>query len=143
MTPAASDSLERLNGSPSSRSTGAAPAAPAPDVLVQAWVAALVADRGADGARRVLGAHRFALGSEARREALALVERPPRLFELADRVHGTNLALTVYRVALGTIDGQRPSGRVFLDDLAEALLLPPTLIRALQSGRSEFGTLAA
>lgn len=100
------------------------------DLLSQVFVAALVADRGRDGARQML-MHRHAEVRHARRlsEFLAMVECPPRLRDLADRVDGVEDALAVYDVARLAIDGERAAGRVFLEDLAETLLLPPTLVR--------------
>ncbi|MEQ8858474.1 MAG: DUF533 domain-containing protein [Pseudomonadales bacterium] len=100
------------------------------DLLSQVFVAALVADRGPDGACRVLE-HRHARARHARvlADLLAMVENPLRLRDLPDRVDGVEDALAVYDVARLAIDGERAAGRVFLEDLAETLLLPPTLVR--------------
>jgi len=111
-------------------------------VLADVLAAALVANWGTSGARCAIAGlcDGTAHGSAADPLWHAVqqrLERPAaRLHELVGRIDGPLTALAAYLAALWVVDGSRPGGRVWLEDLAEALLLPPVLIRQLQRGGS-------
>lgn len=56
---------------------------------------------------------------------------PRRVCDLASQIEDPVTALGAYLSASVEIDPCNPDGRAFLEDLAEALLMPPTLVRAL------------
>ncbi len=60
-----------------------------------------------------------------------LLDHPRGLRMALERVQGAESALWVYLSVLECADEDRAAHRVFVDDLAEALLMPPTLIREL------------
>ena len=61
----------------------------------------------------------------------ALLDHPRGLRLALDAVDGPESALGLYLRSLGCADDCRPAHRVFLEDLAEGLLMPPTLVREL------------
>ena len=64
-------------------------------------------------------------------DPLSLLDHPRGLRMALERVQGPESALCLYMRFLECADEDRPAHRVFLDDLAEALLMPPTLVREL------------
>lgn len=110
------------------------PATPAEvaDLMLQAMATALHHDRGAARARALVTAGCLDVGGAVARDLLGMLDQAPRLRHLAARVTSARGALAVYLAAQSVIDGERAAGRVFLEDLAEALLMPPTLVRLLR-----------
>lgn len=93
--------------------------------------AALLAERGAAQALRAVAelcGDEPALCGAVR---LRLRRPAPGVLQIVDGIDHGGTALAVYLAALHVIDGARPAGRVWLEDLAEALLLPPILVRQL------------
>lgn len=69
----------------------------------------------------------------SRHELRALLDHPRGLRTLLERVRGPESAVRLYVGVLECADPHRAAHRVFVDDLAEALLMPPTLIRELST----------
>lgn len=57
--------------------------------------------------------------------------RMAALDRLINRLPGPRAALALYLSALHCFGGETPATRVLLEDLAEALMIPPTLLRRL------------
>lgn len=106
----------------------------APDLhgsVVDTLAAALLAERGAAGA---MGALEERFGDDpALCCAVRLRLRRPAaaVHQIVDGIDDGATALAVYLAAVYVIDGSAPAGRVWLEDLAEALLMPPILLRQL------------
>jgi len=116
------------------------------DGLVDALAAALVADRGEAAALRAVDELWVAVGhaddAALCRAVRVRLSRPaPRLHQVVNGIDSPATALAVYLLSLQVIDGSRPAGFVWLEDLAEALLLPPTLIRQVRNGWARCETL--
>lgn len=122
------------------QAAGASGAGPDDELVATALAAALLADRGEAGAYAEVGRlplHGIKASLRQRlEEALA---GAPVVRDLAGRVRGPCQALGVYLAARSVIDGSRPPGRVFLEDLSEALLMPPVLVRQLDAAADAFG----
>jgi uncharacterized membrane protein YebE (DUF533 family) len=109
-------------------------------LLVRAMIAAAKADGHIDAeaqdriARRVNG---LALRDHEKGLILDELRRPASLEALALAARDPALRAQVYAASLRAIDPECRAGRVYLQDLAEILALPPTLVRDLHAHSPE------
>ncbi|NBC23793.1 MAG: DUF533 domain-containing protein [Gammaproteobacteria bacterium] len=99
--------------------------------VVDTLAAALLAERGAANVAGVLD-ERFGDDPALCCAVRLRLRRPaPGVHQIVDGIDDGATALAVYLAAVYVIDGSAPAGRVWLEDLAEALLVPPILMRQL------------
>jgi len=133
-----------------SSSLEASPARPPADdsrglLLVRAMIAAAMADGHIDAAEQSRIFKRLAeLDLREHEKSLVLDElrHPARMEELVRQCTDAAIGLEVYAASLLAIDESCPAGRVYLEDLAEQLALPPRLVRNVREETPSAGQAA-